>query len=113
MTFGSRIVTIRKSKKMSQSDLGKLAGISGDIVGKYERDEMKPSIDTATKLANALEVSLDYLVGNAETEVFDKGLLKRIEELSELSENDQQGILYALDGLLRDAKTRRAYAAAK
>ena len=109
MTFGSRVSSIRKQKKISQSELGKLAGISGDIVGKYERDEMKPSIDTATKLASALEVSLDYLVGNADSEVFDKGLLKRLEQLTSLPENDKKGILFALDGLLRDAKARMAY----
>jgi len=36
MTFGIKVSTVRKQKKMSQSELGKLAGISGDIVGKYE-----------------------------------------------------------------------------
>ena len=44
---------------------GKRAGISGDIVGKYERGEMKPSIETATKLAAVLEVSLDYSVSTS------------------------------------------------
>jgi len=109
MTFGSRVAAIRKEKKKSQSDLGKIAGISGDIVGKYERDEMKPSIETATKLAAALDVSLDYLVGNGDLQVFDKNLLRRIEDLSSLPDNDRKGILFALDGLLRDAKARLAY----
>jgi len=50
---------------------------------------MKPSIETATKLAAALEVSLDYLVGMGEVQVFDKNLLKRLEDLACLSERDQ------------------------
>lgn len=70
---------------------------------------MKPSIETATKLAAALEVSLDYLVGNGDLQVFDKNLLKRIEDLASLPEDDRKGILFALDGLLRDAKARIAY----
>jgi transcriptional regulator with XRE-family HTH domain len=111
MTFGSRITAIRKKKKLSQSKLGKIAGTSGDIIGKYERDEMKPSIDTATRLAAALEVSLDYLVGQSDSEIFDKSLLRRLEELVSLPDQDHKGILFALDGLLRDAKTRHAYAA--
>jgi transcriptional regulator with XRE-family HTH domain len=41
-------------------------GTSGDIIDKYERDEIKPSIDTATKIADALNVTLDYLVKDAE-----------------------------------------------
>ena len=109
MTYGSRVAAIRKEKQLSQIELGKRAGISGDIVGKYERDEMKPSIETATKLAVALEVSLDYLVGIGEMQVFDKGLLRRVEELANLPEQDRQGILFALDALLRDAKARMAY----
>ena len=60
MTFGQKMAFCRKEKKISQAEIGKRAGINGDIVGKYERDEMKPSIDTAKKLADALEVSLDY-----------------------------------------------------
>ena len=70
---------------------------------------MKPSIDTATRLAAALEVSLDYLVGQSETAVVDKSLLRRLEELVSLPDQDQKGILFALDGLLRDAKARDAY----
>ncbi len=53
-----------------RSDLDEIADISGDIVGKYGRDAMKPSIETATKLAAALNVSLDHLVGNVELQVF-------------------------------------------
>ena len=37
MTFGERITYARKQKKMTQSDLGKMVGTSGDIIGKYER----------------------------------------------------------------------------
>lgn len=33
------------------------------MIGKYEREEAVPSIDAAKKIADALEVSLDYLVG--------------------------------------------------
>jgi hypothetical protein len=42
-------------------------------------------------------------------QVFDKSLLRRVEELASLPEQDRQGILFALDGLLRDAKARMAY----
>ena len=54
-------------------------------------------------------VSLDYLVGNSEV-LLDKDLIKRITEIQQLSEADRQGIFFALDGLLRDAKARKAYA---
>lgn len=49
MTFGTHTATLRKRKSLSQADLGKMVGTSGDIIGKYERDEVKPSIEVASK----------------------------------------------------------------
>lgn len=105
MTFGQKITSVRKQKKISQAELGKLSGVNGDIVGKYERDEMKPSIETAKKLADALEVSLDYLVGG-ELKVLDKKTLKRLHDIEKLPENDKQNIFYTLDSLIKAAKLK-------
>jgi transcriptional regulator with XRE-family HTH domain len=40
MTFGEYIISLRKKKGISQADLGKAIGTSGDIIGRYERDEV-------------------------------------------------------------------------
>lgn len=69
MTFGEHIATLRKRKGISQNDLGKAVGTYGDIIGKYERDEVKPSVEVAARLADALEVSLDFLVGKSSVDV--------------------------------------------
>jgi transcriptional regulator with XRE-family HTH domain len=105
MTFGQKITSVRKQKEMSQAELGKLSGVNGDIVGKYERDEMKPSIETAKKLADALEVSLDYLVGG-ELKVLDKKTLKRLQDIEKLPDVDKQNIFYTLDNLIKAAKLK-------
>jgi transcriptional regulator with XRE-family HTH domain len=110
MTFGEKLAYSRKQKKASQQELGKLSGISGDIIGKNERDEMKPSIETAKKLADALEVSLDYLVGDADLKMLDKKTLQRIEDIEKLPEDERKVIYKVLDSLLRDAKAKQAYA---
>lgn len=39
---------------MTQNDLGKAIGASSDIVGKYEYDEIRSSIDTVSKIVDAL-----------------------------------------------------------
>lgn len=106
MTFGQKVSFCRKEKKLSQAELGKLSGISGDIVGKYERDEMKPAIDTAKKLANALSVSLDYLAGDGNSKVLDKKMLQRLEDIEKLPETDKQNIFYTLDNLIKAAKLK-------
>ena len=65
----------------------------------------------ATQIAEALEVSLDYLTGKTDF-LTDKAITKRITtllELPELPEQDREHILFALDAMIRDAKARAAY----
>lgn len=52
-----------------------------------------------------------YLVGEADTnELFKNAdMLRRLKDISELPEQDREAILYNIDALLRDAKTRLAY----
>ena len=110
MDFGDRITLVRKQKKLSQSELGKLADVSGDIVGKYERNEMKPSIETARRLANALNVTLDYLVGDSNTVLLDKDITKRIEAIVAMDSEDKIALFKIIDAYIRDFKAKKAYA---
>lgn len=109
MTLGEHIILLRKQKDLSQADLGRTVGTSGDIIGRYERDEVKPSIEVVIKIADALEVSIDYLVGKTTLEL-DKTTLKRIQEIQRLPDPDKTHLFALMDAFLRDAKTKRAYA---
>ena len=109
MDFGDRITLVRKQKKLSQSELGKLAKVSGDIVGKYERNEMKPSIETARRLANALNVTLDYLVGDSDTIIFDKDITSRIEAITTMDKDDKTALFKIIDAYIRDFRAKKAY----
>jgi transcriptional regulator with XRE-family HTH domain len=109
MTFGEHITTLRKRKSISQSELGKAVGTSGDIIGKYERDEVKPSVEVAAKIADALEVSLDFLVGKTNVEI-DAKALKRLQDIQKLNDNDKATVFEMVDAFLRDRKAKKAYA---
>ncbi len=109
MTLGQHIASLRKSKSLSQSELGKRVGTSGDIIGRYERDEVKPSIEVIMRIADSLEVSIDYLVGKTDFEL-DKDTLKRIQDVSTLPVEEKRQVFMVIDALLRDFKTRQAYA---
>jgi len=85
--------------------LGKKAGTSGDIIGRYERDEVNPSIEVASKIADILEVSLDFLIGKVDVEV-DSNLLKRIIEIQQMDNEDKAHILYTLDALIKSVKLK-------
>lgn len=104
MTFGERITYARKQKKMTQNDLGKAVGTSGDIIGKYERNEIKPSIDTAAKIADSLGVTIDYLVKEGEYQNIDNETLKRMKQLEKLSTEDKSHVFAMLDAFFAKNK---------
>jgi transcriptional regulator with XRE-family HTH domain len=103
------IASLRDNKGWSQTELADKSGVSRVMIGKYERGEAIPSIDAAKKIADALEVSLDYLVGEGINSKLDKQALKRLQDL-ELLEDDKKKTLFDLiDTYIRDAKARKAY----
>lgn len=104
MAFADRLTYARKQKKLKQSDLGKMVGTSGDIIGKYERGENSPSIDMASKIAEALDVTIDYLVKDGEYEQIDKETLTRLKEVQNLDEETKKHIFATIDAFI--AKTK-------
>jgi transcriptional regulator with XRE-family HTH domain len=111
MTFGERITVIRKQLKWSQEDLAKKVGTSAPIIGRYERNEIKPSIEIAKKIADELGVTVDYLLGGSDKMVLDKKLMKRIEDIEALPEKEKEKIFDYIDLVIRDTKIKKAHAA--
>jgi transcriptional regulator with XRE-family HTH domain len=109
MKIGKIITELRKAKSWSQNDLAVKTGISQVMVGKYERDDAIPSIEVAKNMADAFEVSLDYLVGEGQNASFDKKTLQRLQELELLEESKRKTLFDLIDTYIRDAKTRMAY----
>jgi transcriptional regulator with XRE-family HTH domain len=109
METGKIIAALRDKKGWSQTDLAAKSQVSRVMIGKYERDEAVPSIDAAKKIADALEVSLDHLVGEGVLNGFDKKTLKRLQELEHLEEDKKKTLFDLIDTYIRDAKARKAY----
>ena len=51
MTFGEKIVFLRKSKGMSQDQLAELLGVTRQSVSKWERDEVVADTDRSLALS--------------------------------------------------------------
>lgn len=109
MTFGERVTYQRKQKKWSQDELAKKVGTSAPIIGRYERDEIKPSIEVAGKIADELDVTIDYLI-NGTAVMLDKNSIKRLQDIQKLNDSEKEHLYHTIDALLRDAKARKAYA---
>jgi transcriptional regulator with XRE-family HTH domain len=109
MKFGDRMMQARKEKGLSREALAEKIGTSAPIVGRYERGDMMPSVEIATHIAEALEVSLDFLVGKSSLLLKDVNMLERLENIAKLPTNKQAELFNVLDAYLRDYRTSKAY----
>jgi transcriptional regulator with XRE-family HTH domain len=61
--FAARLIQLRKAKGFSQYDLADKAGVSQRVVAHYETVVTNPASGTVLRLAKALNVSPDQLMG--------------------------------------------------
>lgn len=108
LDFGKKLAECRKAKGLSQKELAQLLNTSHSVIGKYEREEMTPSIEAAVKLARILDTTVAYLLGeNKDADLLkDPAMLKRLQDIQNLPQEDKSGVLYALDNLLKAAKLK-------
>lgn len=77
MNTGKRIKKFREKKGYSTNDLSKLTGISQSTISKLENGKRKYDVETLTKIAEALDVSIDRLTGESASSIIDN----RLEEI--------------------------------
>ena len=58
----TKLVTKRKAKKITQTQLADLIGATQKDVSRWEQGIVKPSTDTLIKLSQALECTVDELI---------------------------------------------------
>ena len=62
ISIGKRIAKIRKKKKITQESLAEMLDSSSTYISNIERAAKQPSLSMLVRIANILEISLDYLV---------------------------------------------------
>ena len=66
MEFSERLKKLRKDTGLTQVDVASKLGISQQAYASWERGVKKPTQDNLVKIAQILNVSVDYLVGNSQ-----------------------------------------------
>ena len=61
--FGERLIEARKRQHMTQADLAEKVGMSRSGIGGYEKEGKDASYEVLVKLARALGVTTDFLLG--------------------------------------------------
>lgn len=111
MPLGDRIKELRTELGLSQAELAQRVG-STDArqISRYENGRITPSLDGVARIAQALDVSLDYLVFDdmprRPLHVDDHGLAERLAALAELNPEDRASLLSVLDALLTRTRVR-------
>lgn len=61
------------------------------------------------KLAKAFEVSVDFLLGEGQNANYDKEMIKRLDQIESLPDQEKQRIFDYMDLIIRDYKSKAAY----
>lgn len=112
-SYGERLLKARKKKELTREELGKLCGITGRTIQNYELGHVTPNrIDVSQRLADVLDISVDYLIygEKEEPELTDedkKEILAHASALfagGKLSDEEQLAFIYELQTLYMKAR---------
>jgi transcriptional regulator with XRE-family HTH domain len=107
--FGRRLKALREQRGLSQSELGEKAGVKEMIISHFETGA-RPAASAATlvKLANALDVSIDYLLCRTDDPVAVGGRVGALmRTLGEASENTINTVVTIGETLAQKDKEER------
>lgn len=70
-SLNENIKKLRAAQGMSQVEFANMLGVTKQCVSNWENDNVLPSIEMLTKIADAFNVRTDYLLGREEKTVLD------------------------------------------
>jgi transcriptional regulator with XRE-family HTH domain len=103
-TFGERLARLRKARGYTQTELGEMVGVSQRMMTYYERAADHPPAYLLPKLAQALGVTADELLGLRPVEAKpvprNTRLWRKLREIEKLPAGERKAVMKILDGLL-------------
>lgn len=107
--FSERFRALRKARGFSQAELAEAVDVHFTQVSRYERGGARPNAETVTRLARALDTSVDYLMNGTTDDVaadagLERELIARLRQVQDLPREERRTVLSLLDAFI--AKTR-------
>lgn len=96
MNFGEKLKSLRKSKNMTQTQLGNNLGVAKSVISYYENGDRYPSYDVLVKIAHTFHVTTDYLLDMEKSRTLD---------VSDLTDDDI-AVLETVANALRNKNTK-------
>ena len=105
---GERIFNARKARGLTQLELGKKVRLSKRMIAHYESNVYNPPIELLNKIADALNVSMCYLLGESTQKKINNNIKpiyrRHIELLQKLPVAKQKAVMEMVEGLYIKSK---------
>jgi transcriptional regulator with XRE-family HTH domain len=108
-SFGDRLILLRKKKNLTQEQLAQKTGITVKELAGYEADTVSPSFNVAVKLADVLDISLDFLACRVDGQV-DAKWLSMAGDIQGMSEENKHAVIELIDAFINYNKVKGIYA---
>lgn len=107
--FGENVRRLRKERGWTQAEFAQRIGVHLNHINKIETGKYMPQFETVIEMANAFEVSLDYLAGVSTTgldeiRIEDQTFAEKIKLLNSLEDEDRNAIIRIIDTMLTKKK---------
>ena len=90
--FPERLKTAREARELSQAELADRGALQSSAISHFETGTRKPSFANLRRLADALSVSTDYLLGRTDDMAGTASVDVMFRDIGALSEHDQEVI---------------------
>jgi len=109
--WGARLAELRKTAGFTQEELAAEIGVSRRMIAYYEAESEYPPTALLPKLARALRISADELLGIAAVKRAAKPgnsrLQRRLQQIEKLGAREKRQIVQILDTFLENEKLKR------
>ena len=110
--IGEKLKRLRTSKGLTQTELGRIAGISYIQIGRYEKNTSNPTSRIFKKLADALEVDTNYFFANPSADIDIKIVDEKYKKLRTLIDDNTNQMITVkelFEALIERNEMRRKY----
>ena len=106
--LGRRLAKFRKERALTQVELADKVGSKQVVISDYERGRLRPNPSMLVRLAKALEVSTDEILGlkkaTDRVTTTNRRLLRRIKAMETLPKRDLDALLRTIDAVIAARK---------
>lgn len=103
--FPEKLRKARKERGLTQGQLAQRVNVDLQRISKYERGVNVPTTDIMVRIADTLDVSLDYLLRNGKNralgKIRDNELIDQFTQIDELSDDDRMHLKALIEAFIK------------